>query len=86
MNKYIMLLKNFVYRKISADEFERRFLELFKGETALMPEREFHILDKLFGDVDAYCSDPDLIDPQFDIDENELRSSAQEALAELGEL
>ncbi len=81
-----MLLKDFVARKISADEFERRFLELFKGETALMPEREFHILDKLFGDVDAYCSDPDLIDPRFDIDEDELRSSAQEALDQLGEL
>lgn len=87
MTIYITLLKKFVTRKITADEFERRFLELYKAETTLMSEKEFQILDKLFGAVDAYCSDPELIeDPLFDIDENGLRLSAQEALDELGEL
>ncbi|MGA9380692.1 MAG: colicin immunity domain-containing protein [Phormidium sp.] len=84
--KYTKLLKDFVSNKISSDEFEFRFLELFKSESFFDSEREFQILDKLFGDVDAYCCDPDLFDPEFDIDEAELRSSAQEALNALEEM
>lgn len=84
MENYITLLKDFVVGKISADEFEQQFLQLFKGDSKLLPGREFEILDKLFSDVDAYCSDSELIeDPRFDIGEAELRASAQEALEEL---
>ncbi len=84
MEKYIKLLQSFADRKISADEFEQRFLQLFKGDNNLQPAREFQILDKLFADVDAYCSDPDLIeDPRFDIGEVQLQVSAQETLDKL---
>ena len=84
MEKYIKLLQNFAGRKINADEFEQRFLQLFKGDNNLQPGREFQILDKLFADVDAYCSDPDLIeDPRFDIGEVQLQVSAQETLDKL---
>jgi hypothetical protein len=86
MTRYTTLLKEFVTQTIPAKEFESRFLEMFKSEAAPISEREFQILDKLFGDVDAYCSEPDLFDPQFDIDEAELRLSAQKALDELREL
>jgi hypothetical protein len=86
MTKYITLLKEFVTQTISANEFESKFLEMFKNETAPISEREFQILDKLFGDVDAYCSEPNLFDPEFEIDEAELRLSAQKALDELREL
>jgi Bacterial self-protective colicin-like immunity len=84
MEKYIKLLQQFAGRKINADEFEQRFLQLFKSDNNLQPGREFKILDKLFADVDAYCSDPDLIeDPRFDIGEVELQVSAQETLDKL---
>ncbi len=84
MDKYIKLLEEFAGGKISADEFEQRFLQLFKGDNNLQPGREFQILDKLFADVDAYCSDPDLIeDPRFDIGEVQLRVSVQETLDKL---
>jgi len=84
---YTKLLKNFVSKKISANEFEQQFLQLFKVEENFSSKKEFEVLDKLFGDVDAYCSDPDLIeDPEFDITEEELRLSAKQALEELGEL
>jgi len=86
MIKYITLLKEFVTQTIPANEFESKFLEMFKNETAPISGREFQILDKLFGDVDAYCSEPNLFDPEFDIDEAELRLSAQKALDELREL
>jgi hypothetical protein len=86
MEKYIALLKYFVARKISADEFEQQFLGLFKSDSVISGT-EFQILDKLFSDVDAYCSDPDLIqDPRFDISENKLRASAQETLDKLVKL
>ena len=83
--KYIKLLKNFVNNKISSDEFESLFMEIFKKEKLFDSEREFQILDKLFGDVDAYCGDSALFDPEFDIDEAELRLSVQKALNALEE-
>ncbi len=87
MDKYIKLLKKFVDNKITADDFEGQFLQLFKGDNNLQPGTEFKILDKLFADVDAYCSDPDLIeDPRFDIDGVQLQVSAQEALNKLVKL
>lgn len=87
MDKYIKLLEEFAGNKISADEFEQRFLQLFKSDNNLQPGREFKILDKLFANVDAYCSDPDLIeDPRFDIGEVQLRVSAQETLDQLVKL
>jgi len=87
MDKYIKLLEEFVGNKITADEFERRFIQLFKGDNNLQTGTEFKILDKLFADVDAYCSDPDLIeDPRFDIDGVQLQVSAQEALNKLVKL
>jgi len=48
-------------------------------------EREFQILDKLFGDVDAYCGNSALFDPEFDIDEADLRLSIKQALNALEE-
>ncbi|MCU0544103.1 MAG: colicin immunity domain-containing protein [Oscillatoriaceae cyanobacterium Prado104] len=81
MDKYIKLLEEFVGNKITADDFERRFIKMFKGDKNLQIGREFKILDKLFADVDAYCSDPDLIeDPRFDLDGVQLQVSAKEAL------
>ena len=83
--KYIRLLKDFVNNKISSDEFESQFLEIYKNEKRFDSEREFQILDKLFGDVDAYCGDSALFEPEFDIDEAELRLSVQKALNALEE-
>ena len=82
--KYIRLLKDFI-NKISSDEFEFQFMELFKKEYFFYSEREFQILDKLFGDVDAYCGDSALFDPEFDIDEADLRLSVKQALNALEE-
>ena len=87
MDKYIKLLEEFVDNKITADEFERRFIQLFKGDNNLQPGTEFKILDKLFADVDAYCGDSDLIeDPRFDIDAVQLQVSAKETLNKLVKL
>ncbi|PSO73701.1 MAG: hypothetical protein BRC42_03955 [Cyanobacteria bacterium QS_1_48_34] len=87
MNKYIVLLKDFVTEKKSAEEFEEQFLQLFKNESDLLSPREFQILDQLFSDVDAYCSNPELIeDPWFDLSEAQLRVSARNTLDKLVKL
>jgi len=80
MTKYINLLEDFLADRITTSEFEQQFLQLFKSDKSFDSEREFQILDKLFGNVDAYCGDSDLFDPEFDIDEAQLKTSAKEAL------
>ncbi|MEG4582791.1 colicin immunity domain-containing protein [Microcoleus sp. MON1_C5] len=55
---------------------------MFKSDNNLQSAgRKFQILYKLFAEVDAYCSAPDLIeDPRFDIGEAQLEVSARETL------
>jgi hypothetical protein len=55
---------------------------VFKSDNNPQPAgRNFQSLDKLFADVDAYCSAPDLIeDPRFDSGEAQLQVSARETL------
>ncbi|HEX8210896.1 MAG TPA: colicin immunity domain-containing protein [Longimicrobium sp.] len=83
MDPYIELLAAFVERGTLDDsEFEERFFALFKGDTTMFPDDEFLVLDKLFGDVDAYERDPGLRGGAY-LDEAGLRASAHEALAKL---
>lgn len=77
---YIDLIADFVDSKISVDKFKALFLTKFKSGGSFGSEQEFQALDTLFADVDAYCGDSDLFDPEHDIDENELIGSAVETL------
>jgi hypothetical protein len=59
-------------------------LEIYKSDKTIRTGEIFDILDGMFSNVDAYCSDPNLItDPKYDIDEAELRKRAGRTLAEL---
>jgi Bacterial self-protective colicin-like immunity len=82
---YMTLLRQFLCGSISASEFERRYLDAFKNDTAEYTETVYQVLDELFGDVDAYCADPALRGPG-DFDELQLRSEAGTALLELEQL
>src|SRR5688572_27426580 len=82
LEKYLKLIFNFVQGNITADEFEASYLSFFKYETHKFGDEDFEVLDRLFGDVDAYCPDPQLRD-QDDLDEKALLESAKRALAEL---
>ena len=67
---YIDLIREFVDRRIDADEFETRYLALFKQETGRFADHDlFETLDELFADVDEYVSDPALRDSPEDLDE-----------------
>lgn len=80
--KYILLIKQFVSGEIAAPQFEALYLEFFKNESEIFSERIFGVLNELFLDVDAYCSDPSLRDTG-DIDDKELLERAKSALRKL---
>jgi hypothetical protein len=82
LTEYMLLLETFLTNKISASEFEHEYLVLFKGDTAIRPEAEFLILDKLFASVDAFCPDPEICD-EDDMNEDQLREECSEALRRL---
>lgn len=81
---YIELLTEFLEERISVDKFEEAFLEKFKDEKKFSSDEEYRILDKLFGDIDAYCDEESkLFDPEFDVTEVELRELVKKTLEQL---
>lgn len=82
IEKYKLLIARFVGGKITAEQFESAYLEVFKNEVNTLPNDAFVVLNKLFLDVDEYCGDPTLRDDE-DLDDEMLMSSAKEALKKL---
>ena len=88
-DEYIQLLSSFVDGRITAAEFESEHLTRFKAETRPLDEPSFGILDRVFGDVDAFCGDDDLYrelvaqKPGWYLNADELRSRVATALREL---
>jgi hypothetical protein len=82
LSEYVQLIDSFVHGEISALEFERVYLQMFKEDPTIRPETEYEILDRLFSDVDSFCADSGLrsID---DLDEEQLHSEARTALGRL---
>ena len=84
VEKYILLITQFVTGEITPSQFEGSYLEMFKNEKIQFPEHVYDVLNKLFSDVDSYCEDPDLRDDE-DLGSEELLNSAKEALDSLKE-
>ena len=82
LKKYTDLLKMFTSHQITASEFEREYLALFKNDATIRPEAEFLVLDELFANVDALCLDPEIRD-ENDLSEDQLRQKAKKALEKL---
>ena len=83
LNRYGRLMESMLSGRLSATDFERRYLDLFKADGADRSPRVFGILDALFAEVDAFCPDPDVREPD-DLDEEQLRqrvAAARTALA-----
>jgi len=81
-DKYVTLIRRFLDHRMSAEDFERQYLNLFKNETAWMTIAEFSPLERLFIAVDAFCPDPTLRS-EDDLDEDQLREAAQSTLTAL---
>lgn len=82
IEKYTLLITQFVAGELTAPQFEVSYLDMFKNESEVFPECVYVVLNELFFYVDAYCSDPDLRDEE-DVDDQELLERAKQALAKL---
>ncbi|PJZ64637.1 hypothetical protein CH371_17880 [Leptospira wolffii] len=82
--KYILLISDFLEEQITAKEFETYYLQMVKGEPFLLDDNVYQIIQTLFWAVDEYVPDY-LYDPNDpdNINETQLRNSAQEALLQL---
>jgi hypothetical protein len=78
VSTYITLIGSFIDGKIQAVEFESKYLKLFKEERQILSTQIYEILNKLFTDVDAFCSDPALQN-RYSINESQLRECARQA-------
>lgn len=81
---YRSLLEQFLNGWISVDEFQARYLERFKNEGHL-DGRLFDLLDELYGDVDSFTTDWELLaeSPDFYLDEAALREKVRNAVIRL---
>ncbi len=79
---YVALVKSFVDKEISPEEFQKKYFEKFKSDSTIKGKNITGILYDLFVDVDAYCGDSDLRDVG-DIDQFELSLCAERALTKL---
>lgn len=84
LSEYQRLIHEFISGSVSAAEFERRYLDLFKSDDSIREENIFLVLDRLFSDVDVFCSDP-AIRGKNDLDEQGLLDAAVKAHEQIQE-
>ena len=82
ITKYVNLIERFLTKEVDAVTFERCYLDMFKHQDCFLPTSVFQILDGLFGDVDAFCADPE-IRGDADLNEEQLRDRCGRALKQL---
>ena len=82
---YIDLVESFTNSQISAQQFEKSYLELFKNDSSQFGEREYEVLNNIFYDVEDFCADPTIRD-EDDLDERQLKTKSEKHLQELRSL
>lgn len=77
---YKLLIDEFLDRSISAEDFQARYLDMFKNDDSEPEEAVYLLLDALFGDLDCYTTDPVLLQemPDFYLNEEGLRRAVAE--------
>jgi len=82
LRQYLDLMGEFASRRLSGADFETQYLSLFKQDDTRRAPLVFDVLDRIFGDVDAFSADPALRG-EDGLDEAALRSRVAAALREL---
>ena len=77
LKKYLTIIDDYVKGKISVEEFEKKYLKVFKTEEHAFDKNIFFMLADLFSSVDTYCGDVTIANhdknyPFHDIDEKDL--------------
>lgn len=85
---YQHLFSQFLSGGIPVNQFQEAYLNLFKNEKRTMSEDSYELLEEVFGDVDAFTTDPELLaeQPDFYLDETRLRDSISKASKRLSTL
>ena len=81
--KYRDLIADFVGGRVSAQNFESAYLQVFKTDKDQVPSREFDVLEKLFFAIDDYIADPKLREKVGGLDAEELRTRAEQTYSVL---
>ena len=85
LEQYTLLLQRFLVHEISPQEFQTAFFKRFQNESVDMDESIFLLLDELFGALDCYTEDAELLAerPGFYLDSRGLRRESSEILRRL---
>ena len=80
--EYALLLEQFLSGAMSVDEFQSAYLDRFKNEKRRLDESVFEVLDGIFGDLDSFTNDSELLaeNPEFYLDEDKLRERVRSAI------
>lgn len=84
---YRSLLEQFLNGAMPVEEFQATYLDRFKNEGQL-DEPLFELLDEIFGDVDSFTTDQQLLaeNPGFYLDEVGLREKVRNVVNRLSAL
>jgi len=88
IDDYILLLNQFANGFISVEKFRKMYFYKFKNETGGMSDQLFQILEELFGDVDSFTTDPELLagNSTYYLNESTLREKVGCTLRHLTQL
>lgn len=84
VRSFVDLISRFINEEVAVDEFETKYIALHQnGEEITGSAGE--ALFWLFTEVDAYTNDEEAVreEPEYFINEDQLRESARKTLAEL---
>lgn len=84
--EYELLLEKFLDGTMPVDEFQRVYLDRFKNEQRSLDDALYEVLEGVFGDVDSFTTDQQLLaeNPDFYLDEPQLREKIRQASTHLG--
>lgn len=79
---YDLLINKFLDKEISAQDFEKAYLDKYLDDKEPIDEDLFLILDWLFAEVDGFSHDKNVF-PEDHVNEDQLRESAAKTLKDL---
>lgn len=84
---YEILIQRFLDGMMSIEEFQATYLNRFKNE-GFLDEQLFELLDEIFGDVDSFTTNQELVarNPGVYLDEAMLRERLRIAASRLSAL
>jgi len=88
LHEYIELLQEYIDGRIPVDAFRTRYFKRFKGESRPLREELYLVLDRAFGELECFTTDPELLaaNPSLYLDEAALRALIRRDLLELDQL